>query len=199
MNTPNIENLIIRDSGVAMRVVGALFAIGSIPFFLAKMQLPGAAFIIAGLVLILISSDLTIIADVSTRTLRLEYRYLLFHTVRKIPFDDIDNIRSVYHHSSSNGHSSSGYRLVATVKDGKTIPFRLTYSGGTEITHQATQLRSFIRDGKIIKTPVRRSKAKPEITETVSSDHPDETNGTGAVPSFEKTEPGATSENHQLT
>ena len=190
MDTQNNKQLVFQDSAVMMRAAGAIFAAASLAFFMAKMPMPGLAFVVAGLGLVLFSSNLTITADRSARTLRLEYRFLLFRSVKEIPFDDIDEITLQYHHSSSHGRSSEGYRIAATLKDGKTIPFRLFYSGKEEKARQVTQLCSFIRRSDTRYTPAARSKAAPQTAADGSSGLTDEATGTGEVPSAEIDEPG---------
>ena len=64
------------------------------------MTLPGLGFVVGGLCLVLFSSNLTIIADRPTRTLRLEYQYLIFRTFRKLSFDDTDSIHVQTHQAS---------------------------------------------------------------------------------------------------
>ena len=72
------------------------------------MPLPGLAFVVDGLTLLLFSADLIITADRSTRTLRLEYRYLLFRTGRKIAFDHFEDVHAEYNRSHSQHSTSSG-------------------------------------------------------------------------------------------
>jgi hypothetical protein len=144
MDTQDHKQLVIRDSAIIFRVAGGIFAIGSLAFFAAKMMAPGMSFVVAGLSLVVFFSDLTIVADWSTRILKLEYRYLIFPIARKISFDDIDDIQAQRHVSSSNGNYSVGYRIIATLYNGETVPFRLFYSGGVEKKQQAAKLRTFI-------------------------------------------------------
>ncbi len=141
-------------------IAGALFALWgglSLAFFPPKilvLQIIDPMTLVSGLVMLLLYPNLTIIADRPTRTLRLEYRYLLFRRTKNIPFDDIAAIRAEYsHHTDSDGHSSSGYRLVADLIDGRTVPFRTSFGGADP--KDATRLQGFIR----------RSKGKAETPE----------------------------------
>jgi hypothetical protein len=162
----NNDQLVIRDSGAIVRIAGVIFAASSLIFFLIKMPLPGLAFVVGGLAMLLFSADLIITADRSTRTLSLEYRYLLYRAGRKIAFDDIEEIHAEFHRSVSHGRSSSGYRLAALLKNGKNLPFRLTYAGNRGMTKQAKQLSTFINP----KTPVRRTKAAEQVAQAAGSE-----------------------------
>lgn len=104
--------------------------------------------LISGLVMLLFYPNLTIVADRPTRTLRLEYRYLLFRRTKRLAFDDIAAIRAEYsHHTDGDGHSSSGYRLVADLIDGRTVPFRTSFGGADP--KDASRLQGFIRRSKV--------------------------------------------------
>jgi hypothetical protein len=132
MDTQDHKQLVFHDSAILFRIVGGIFAVGSLAFLAAKMMVPGISFVAAGLSLLVFSSDLIIVADRSTHILKLEVRYLFFHGARKILFDDIDNIQAQRHVNSSKGSYSVGYRIIVTLFNGKTVPFRLFYSGGDE-------------------------------------------------------------------
>ncbi len=141
-------------------IAGALFALWgglSLAFFPPKilvLQIIDPMTLVSGLVMLLLYPNLTIVADRPTRTLRLEYRYLLFRRTKNISFDDIAAIRAEYsHHTDGDGHSSSGYRLVADLIDGRTVPFRTSFGGADP--KDATHLQGFIR----------RSKGKAETLE----------------------------------
>jgi hypothetical protein len=138
------EQLVFRDSAAVLRIVGLIFAAASLIFFLVKIPLAGVAFVAGGVGVLLLTSDLIITADRPTRTLRLEYRYLLFHTTRKIAFDDIDAIRVEKSSSTSRGHTSTGFRLAAVLKDGKKVTFRTSYTGNAGKTQEASRLNTFI-------------------------------------------------------
>ncbi len=135
-------------------IAGALFALWgglSLAFFPPKilvLQIIDPMTLVSGLVMLLLYPNLTIIADRPTRTLRLEYRYLLFRRTKNIPFDGIAAIRAEYsHHIDGDGHSSSGYRLVADLIDGRTVPFRTSFGGADP--KDATRLQGFIRRSKV--------------------------------------------------
>jgi len=141
-------------------IAGALFALWgglSLAFFPPKilvLQIIDPMTLVSGLVMLLLYPNLTIVADRPTRTLQLEYRYLLFRRTKNIPFDDIAAIRAEYsHHIDGDGHSSSGYRLVTDLIDGRTVPFRTSFGGADP--KDATRLQGFIR----------RSKSKAETPE----------------------------------
>lgn len=144
MSVQENKRLVFKDSALMVRVSGAAFLIGSLAFFLSKMQFPAYAFIAAGVGLLLLSSDLTITADRSTRVLRLQYRYFLFQTTREIPFDDIEDFKVIRSSRTSHGHSSTGYRLVVVLKSGGTVSFRIYSAGEDGKKQQASRLRTFI-------------------------------------------------------
>ena len=101
-----------------------------------------------GLIGILFSSDLTVIADKSLRTLQLRYRYLFFQRTKEIPFDDIADIQA---HSAkgnielpSNANELMGKpvsRLVAVLTDGTKVFFRRTYTEYIDNIEVASDLR----------------------------------------------------------
>jgi len=97
--------------------------------------------------MLLLYPNLISTADRPTRSLRLEYRYLLFRRTKRLAFDDITAIRAEYsHHTDSDGHSSSGYRLVADLIDGRTVQFRTSFGGADP--KDASRLQGFIRRSK---------------------------------------------------
>lgn len=134
-------------------IAGAIFTLwGAIQLrFFPAQAMPFTLFnpliLISGLVMLLLYPNLIITADRPTRTLRLEYRYLLFRRTKRLAFDDITAIRAEYsHHIDSDGHSSSGYRLVADLFDGRTVPFRTSFGGADP--KDASRLQGFIRRSK---------------------------------------------------
>ena len=147
------KQVIVTDSGIWVRVFGALALVGSQGFFLARMPEPGRqVFILAGWVfmmigaaMLLFASDLKIIADRTTRTLRLEYRYLwLFRLARDIPFDDLADISAESSTRTSRGHTSTSYRIVAVLNDGRRVPFRwYSFTDGGK-KQQAARLRTAV-------------------------------------------------------
>lgn len=153
MGTQESKKLVITDSGIWVRVFGILAMLGSLAFFLSKMSgagktafaFAGWGFVICGLGMILLASDLTITADRSTRVLQLKYRYLwLFDLTREIPFDDIADVQAVSSTRTSRGHTSTGYQLVATLKAGKKVPFRWYSFTDSGKKQQAARLRAAI-------------------------------------------------------
>lgn len=184
MSAKNNQQLVIRDSALIMWIVGAILAIGggiSLGFFPSKIliffpselqifKIANPIMLVIGLVILLFYPHLTIIADRSTRTLRLEYRYLLFYRIRVIPFDEIKNVHIEKSWSSSHG-SSISYRIAAKLTNGKTIPFRLSYSGENGKTRQAARLQAFINR----KTQAQLSESASQIEQPVASEYPDET------------------------
>ena len=198
METQDKHQLVIRDSAAFVQIAGLILAIwgGVSPIFFPSrtliffqndipiFKIADPIVLVSGLVMLFFYANLTIIADRSTRTLRLEYRYLLFHTAREIPFDDIDAIRV---ESSSSSHSSTTYRIVARLKNGKTVPFRLSSSSGSDKTRDAARLQSFIN----YKPALRRSKTTSQIVDFSNSDHPDATGAIDELPSRDQTEPGS--------
>ena len=85
-----------------------------------------------GLLLLIFGYGLTITADRQTRTLTLDYRSLLLHSVKEIRFDDIATIRidSRISHNSRRGNRTTTYCIRAELKNGEVVPFRSYYSGG---------------------------------------------------------------------
>jgi len=151
MSTQEGKKLVFTDSGILVRVFGALAMVGSLGFFLSKMPEPGKTsftlagwvFVVVGLGMLLFASDLTVTADRSTRTLKLDYLYLwLFRLTREIPFDDIADVHVVSSTHTSRGHTSTGFRIEAVLKDGKKVPFRWYSSSGDGKKQQAARLRT---------------------------------------------------------
>ncbi len=104
-----------------------------------------AAGFLVGFALLAISYTLTVTADKSTRLLTLEYRSLLFHSLKEIRFDDIQTIRVDSRTSRDSDGTSVVYCVAADLKNGETIPFRSYYSSGTRGKQKtAERLRVFI-------------------------------------------------------
>jgi len=151
MNNQN-EQLIINDSGVMpVRISGAIIALwmSATLYFSASLdstwKILDWVFLISGPVMLLFFANLRIIANRATRTLRLEYRYLLFRRSRTIPFDNIESVFTEKGRYIRGGHSKMQYRIAAKLRDGKRVPFRLSFSGEHEIVHQEKQLQDFIK------------------------------------------------------
>jgi len=196
MSAQKNGQLVIKDSdAIIVWIAGGIFTMWGIIdliFFPSKMlifEIMNPVLVISGLVILLFYANLTIIADRPTRSLRLEYRYLLFHGVRVIPFDDIENIHSGKSSSSSHGHTRTGYRIVATLKNGRNIPFRSSFGGADP--HWATRLQAFID----YKTAAERRSAVAQIpSQAGSSIQSDEMDETNESPSSGETESGSISE-----
>ena len=151
--TPSQQLVIKSFDFYIVWIAGAIFTLwGAIQLrFFRAQAMPFTLFnpliLISGLVMLLLYPNLTIVADRPTRTLRLEYRYLLFRRTKRLDFDDIAAIRAEYsRHTDSDGHTSSGYRLVADLIDGRTMPFRSSFGGADP--KDATRLQGFIRRSK---------------------------------------------------
>jgi len=208
MNTKNNQQLVINDSALIIWAMGAIPAIAagiSLVFFPSRiliffpseipiLKILNPIMLVLGLVLLFFYPNLTIIADRSTRILRLEYRYLLFYRTRLIPFDDIKNIHVEKSTTSSNGHSSKSYRIAAMLKDGKNVPFRLSFSGEGGKTRHAAQLQAFINR----KTLAQAGEAVSQIEQGYASDLPDETGQTSQAASIAQPGTGSHSEQEPL-
>src|SRR5690348_13253284 len=122
----NDSQLVIRDTPIGLWLFGAVFAgMGAFFFFQAGRQAVFTLIFVAiGLGVLLFSSALTITADRLTRTLSLEYRSVLRHNIKQIPFDEIASISVERRTSRNKGRTSYTYRVVLTRKDGQVIPFR---------------------------------------------------------------------------
>jgi hypothetical protein len=169
METQGNHQLVIHDSVLIWQIGGLIFALASSidVFFIHFFKYYDLITLIIGILMVLLSANLTIIADRPRRILRLEYRYLLFHNAKEIPFDEIESIHT--QKDSGGSHSSTTYRIIATLKNGQNVPFRSISSSGSEIPRQAARLQAFINH----KSPSPRSKvAQP----AAGSDHPDDTN-----------------------
>ncbi|RPI94629.1 MAG: hypothetical protein EHM40_06005 [Chloroflexi bacterium] len=107
-----------------------------------------------GLVILLLTRGLTIIADRNTRILQLNYWSLYFlRTTRKISFDEIATIRVDSSQSMErSGHQTRSYRIEVVRRDNSIVPFRKYYSGGffSSMRKQkiVDQLRAFIGLGE---------------------------------------------------
>lgn len=89
----NNSQLVIRDAPMLQWVLGILFASVGMLVLLDKGQpVFGGVFAAVGAGFLLFSSVLTITADRMTRTLRLDYRSALRHTLKQVPFDEIAGI-----------------------------------------------------------------------------------------------------------
>ncbi len=118
-------------------IVGWLFGLGVLGFGAYQLflnpstnWLNGGIGVLIGLAALILNHGLTITADRQTRTLILDYRSLLLHSVKEIPFDDISNIHIQSRTNRESGRSSSSttYCIQASLKNGEVIPFRSYYS-----------------------------------------------------------------------
>jgi hypothetical protein len=97
----------------------------------------------AGIVSLICTSVLTITADRQARVLKLDYRALIRHTVKEIPFDNLTGIRV----QVSRGTSRSGptFQIVADLVGGSSVQFhKYASSGYYSKMRRAEQLCSFI-------------------------------------------------------
>ena len=137
----NDDQLIIRDIPILPFIVGLVFAGVGVFGFLQGEQPVLLLFAAIGLAFLLFTSVLTITADRITRTLKLEHRSALRHSIRCFSFDEILGI-GVERIRSQKG---STYRVVLKRKDGQVIPFRSSSSSGSEKKElQAGRVREII-------------------------------------------------------
>lgn len=86
----NDSQLVIRDVPIFQWVLGILFAgVGTLIINQGGPPVFGGIFAAIGVGFLLFSSLLTITADRMARTLKLDYRSALRHTLQQVPFDEI--------------------------------------------------------------------------------------------------------------
>jgi len=165
----NDSQQVIRDVPIFQWVLGILFAgVGTLVINQGGPPVFGGIFAAIGVGFLLFSSILTITADRMARTLKLDYRSALRHTLKQVPFDEIAGI-NVERSSGSKGGFT--YRLTLMRKDGQVIPFQSYSSSGWKgKERRAGNLREFlgIQDSNRIPAgilPVELSQAA-EIHET---------------------------------
>jgi hypothetical protein len=91
---------------------------------------------------LLFGSVLTITANRTTRTLKLDYRAALRHTWKQVPFNEIAGINVERRANAKRGFT---YRLTLLQEDGQVIPFRSSSSSGWKMKERrAGQLREFL-------------------------------------------------------
>jgi hypothetical protein len=137
------SQLILRDIPIFLWVFGLIFAaVGALIFFDSGRQpVIAAIFVAIGLGALLFTSLLTITADRITRTLTLEYRSALLHTLKQVPFDEIAGFNLEH---SARGNRST-YRVALLQKDGRVVPLRSYYSTGCRRKErQVGRLRDFV-------------------------------------------------------
>jgi hypothetical protein len=148
--------LVLRDIPVMLWIFGLIFLsvgvamiYGGGPPVIMSLIMIGV-----GLSTILFSSVLTVTADPATRTLKLESRSIMRHTLNQVPFDDIIGINVERSASSTRGRSSVTYRLTLLRKDGEVIPFRsFSSSGRGKKERWANQLREVVGIQHTNRTP----------------------------------------------
>ena len=149
-----------------------VFALGAIGFgvyaFITGIQNMIFAVIAvgAGIAILVFNHALTIIANKQTRILTLDYRSIILHSTKEIPFGDIETIRMESHRSRSRrGGSSTTYRIEVMLKNGVTIPFRSYYSGDFFLKQKTVDgLRAFMGLAETFdESPMGFLRAAPKI------------------------------------
>lgn len=138
---------VLRDIPVFLWIFGLIFmGVGILVIYEGgPPKLLALIFIAVGLGALLFTSVLTITADRITRTLKLESRSALRHTLIQVSFDEIIGINVERRISSGRNGSSSVYRLALLRKDGQVVPFRSYSSSGYKKKERwALQLREVI-------------------------------------------------------
>ena len=140
----NDSQLVIRDVPIIQLVLGILFAsVGTLVLSYGGPLVFGGIFAAVGAGFLLCSSVLTITADRMTRTLKLDSRSALRHTLQQVPFDEIAGIN--VERRASSGVRGFTYRLTVLRQDGQVIPFRSSSSSGWQgKERRAGRLREFI-------------------------------------------------------
>jgi TM2 domain-containing membrane protein YozV len=139
----NDSQLVLHDIPILLWFLGLIFAgFGAFMFFQSGQASAWAlVFVAIGLGALLFSSALTITADRITRTLKLEYRSALRHTIKQVSFDEIAGIDV----ERSFSRNIATYRVIVMRKDGQVIRLRSTSSSGSgRKERQASQLRDFL-------------------------------------------------------
>jgi hypothetical protein len=147
---------VLRDVPVFLWIFGLIFlGVGLLIIFAGGPPAIIALIMIAvGLGILLFTSVLTITADRLTRTLKLELRSVLRHTLIQVPFDEIIGINVERSISSGRRGSSYVYRLTLLRKDGQVVPFRsYSSSGRNKKERWASQLREVIGIQNTNRTP----------------------------------------------
>ncbi len=164
----NDSRLELHDVPVLLWILGLIFAgVGALIIFqIEHSSFMPMIFVVIGLGTLLFSSVLTITADRITRTLKLDYRSALRHTLKEISFGEIANINVERSVSHSKGHTRYTYRTVVMRKDGTVIPFRsYSSSGSGKKEMQAAKLRDFIGMRGFDSMPAGMLQAAPQSTE----------------------------------
>lgn len=120
-----------------------------------------------GLLFLFLGYALTATADKQTGMLTLNYRSIFLHSVREIPFSQIESIRvdSSTSQGRKRGSRSTNYRVEVILKSGERIPFR-TYFDNNFIKHQkwASSLREFLNLPEVMdETPMGMIRAASKL------------------------------------
>jgi hypothetical protein len=139
----NDSQLVIRDIPFFLWFFGLVFTgVGALIFFEGgQARVWALVFGAIGLGALLFSSVLAITADRMTRTLKLEYRSALRHTIKQVSFDEIAGIDIERSYSGNR----ATYRVIVMRKDGQVIRLRSSSSSGSKSKDRlARRLREFI-------------------------------------------------------
>jgi hypothetical protein len=148
---------VLRDVPVFLWIFGLIFmSVGTLIILEdGPPKLLALVFIVVGLCALLFTSVLTITADRITRTLKLESRSVLRHTLMQVSFDEIIGINVERRISSGRSGSSYVYRLALLCKDGQVVPFRSYGSSGYKKKERwALQLREVLGIQDTNRTPM---------------------------------------------
>jgi hypothetical protein len=143
----NESQLVIRDFPILLWIFGLVFAgVGALILYDSRQALvPAMIFLAVGLGILLFTNALTINVDRGTRTLKLEFRSVLRHTIKQVSFDEIADINVERSRSHGRGGSGYTYKVIVTRKDGQVIPFHsFSSSGWKKKERMAGRLRDFI-------------------------------------------------------
>lgn len=113
----------------------------------ADMRFFGLMMAAAGLLFLFFGYALTVTADKTTGNLILEYRSVFLHSIREIPFSQIQTIRvdSSTSRGRKRGSRSTTYRVEAVLKSGERIPFRSYFNSNFFKQEKwAKELRHFL-------------------------------------------------------
>jgi hypothetical protein len=140
----NDSQLVIRDVPIFQWVFAFLFAgVGTLVISQGGPPVFGGIFAAVGVGFLLFSGVLTITADRITRTLKLDYRSAMRHTLKQVHFDEIAGIN--VERNVSGGKRGFTYRLTLLRKDGQVVPFRSSSSSGWKGKERsAGRLREFL-------------------------------------------------------
>ncbi len=140
------DKLTLHDFPVFLWLIEAVVSV-LFTFFLftPPSKAPLLLFLIAatGVVSLVCTSALTIAADRRTRTLKLDYRALVLHSVKEIPFDSLAGLRIEVNRGTSRSGPTS--QIVADLAGGGVIRFHKYASSGYYLKlRRAEQLCTFI-------------------------------------------------------